>query len=70
MNGTGAVFPFPFITIRLLLGTAELRADALVDTGFDGMAVVPQSLILEIPDDYWEQRWTLADNSVVLCKDV
>jgi predicted aspartyl protease len=55
---------FPYLPLRLEVGSRSHDVEALIDTGFDGpVAVPPERVANGDPDDY--QRWTLADGSVV-----
>ena len=57
---------FPYIPLRLTVKDRTFRTEALLDTGFDGDAIVPAGLIGQDtqPDSY--VTWTLADGSTVL----
>lgn len=68
MNGSGHVEStrFPFLTLRLTIGSWSVEVEALLDTGFDGdVALPPPSMPPGLPVEQ-HLSWILADGSAAL----
>ncbi len=57
--------PYPYIPIRVQIRRWESEALALLDTGFTGELVIPESVLfhLGIPDDHTDVE--VADNRII-----
>ena len=56
---------YPYVPVRFAVGGATRTPEAMVDTGFDGALIVPESLADQLPtEDEWTP-WRLADGSVI-----
>ena len=55
---------YPYVPVRFAVGGATRTPEAMVDTGFDGALIVPESVADLLPtEDEWTP-WRLADGSV------
>ncbi|KKR49376.1 MAG: hypothetical protein UX79_C0031G0004 [candidate division WWE3 bacterium GW2011_GWB1_47_11] len=56
---------FPYIPIQVKFRHRQEKAEALLDTGFDGDIIIPEGIVKngEQADDY--QLWRLADGSLI-----
>ena len=56
---------YPYVQVRFVVGDTPRTVEAMVDTGFDGALIVPESLADQLPtEDEWTP-WRLADGSVI-----
>jgi len=58
--------PYPYLLVRFLIGTEAREAVALLDTGFDGHLVVPESLIGTLSKPNERRRYQTASGESVV----
>ena len=56
---------FPYIPIRVRIGSDTIETEALLDTGFDGHVIIPANLVPNLASPDGDLSWTLADGSDV-----
>ena len=63
--GLTTAAPYPSLGVRSVAQGVAVEVSALVDTGFDGHLVVPESLIATLPPPIYVRRVRTASGEVV-----
>jgi predicted aspartyl protease len=58
--------PYPSLRVRFVASGVTGYADAIVDTGFDGYLVVPETLIGTLPEPRYYRRYRTASGEPVV----
>lgn len=58
--------PFPYISVTIHVRGQTISAEALLDTGFDGVIAVPTGSLAALGRPSLYRRWSLADGSQVV----